>query len=163
MPKPTPLDFCQETISKKHFLEVGWIELCGRLKDIRDKEMYKGRWENFEDFLQDPALGMDKSTASRMITIHEKLILEYEIEPKKIAEAGGWTKVSELLPVVSDKQSAEEWLEKASTLSQADLRKEVKEERGGGKGIDCKHPNTYQITIRICRECDHKQTIKTDE
>ncbi len=156
------IDYCEETINKKHFLEAGWLELCARLKEIRDKGMYEGRWDSFEDFLSDPQMGMDKSTASRMITIHEKLIIEYEVSPDKIVKAGGWTKVSELLPVIKDKASAEKWLGDASVLSQKDLRKEV---RGNGvdNSIACKHKNTYKITIECCRDCGNKETIKTNE
>lgn len=148
------LDFCEETISKKHILELAWLELCGRLKEIRDKELYKGRWENFEDFLNDPAMDMDKGTASKMITIHEKMILEYKIKPTVIANAGGWSKVAELLPVISNKEDAEEWLSKAAVLSKADLRKEVQEQKSGILMKNCKHKDTY--IIRVCRDCGEK-------
>ncbi len=154
-----PIDFCEETISKKRILEAGWLELCARLKDIRDKEMYLGRWDNFEDFLADPQMGMDKSTASRMITIHEKLILEYEVNPEKIIRAGGWSKVSELLPVITDKKSAEEWLSNASILSQKDLRKEIKGRDLEGS-ISCKHKNEYKVVMTCCKDCDHKEVEK---
>lgn len=155
----TAIDFCEETISQKHFLESGWLKLCARLKQIRDKGMYEGRWDSFEDFLNDPQMGMDKSTASRMITIHEKLIVEYEINPDKIVNAGGWTKVAELLPVISDKKSAEEWLETASVLSQKDLRKEVRGKEVEGS-IACKHKKTYEVVMRCCHECDYKEVIR---
>lgn len=157
------LEFCKETIEKKHFLEVGWIELCKRLKEIRDGELYAGRWDNFEDFLKDPAMDMDKGTASKMITIHERLITEYAIAPEKIAEVGGWSKVAELLPVITDKASAEEWLSNAATLSKADLRKSVKEAGGKAGSIACKHENSYEIVMKCCRNCDYKEVIKTNE
>lgn len=148
------LDFCEETISKKHILELAWLELCGRLKEIRDNELYKGRWENFEDFLNDPAMDMDKGTASKMITIHEKMVLEYKIKPTVIANAGGWSKVAELLPVINNKEDAEEWLSKASVLSKNDLRKEVREQKSGILMKNCKHKDTY--IIRVCRGCGEK-------
>ena len=156
------LEFCALTISKKHHLENGWLELCARLKEIRDNGMYEGRWDSFEDFLKDPEMGMDKSTASRMITIHEVLIVKYNIEPNTISKVG-WTKASELLPVINSKEDAEEWLETASVLSKDDLRKEVKEARGGGPGIGCKHEDTYEIVMRCCRNCDYKEVIKSKE
>lgn len=157
-----PIEFCEHTIAFKRFIEVQWLELAGQLKEIRDQALYRGRWESFEDFLNDPEMAMDKSTASKMITIHERFILEYKIQPQKIANVGGWSKVAELLPVVKNKESAEEWLDKATVLSQADLRKEVKGENRGD-GIDCKHKNNYQITLSVCRDCGYKETIKTNE
>lgn len=152
------LEYCEDTISKKHVLELGWIELCGRLKEIRDNALYNGRWDSFEDFLNDPQMGMDKSTASKMITIHEKLVVEYKIKPTVMANAGGWSKVAELLPAITDKKSAEEWLSKASSLSKSDLRKEVQEEKGGG--IGCKHKNTYKVVMCCCRDCNNKEVEK---
>lgn len=157
--KATPLNFCEETISQKKVIEQSWIDLCARLKNIRDNEMYLGRWDSFEDFLNDPEMAMDKGTASKMITIQEKLVIEYDIDPKKIVGAGGWSKVAELLPVIEDKKSAEEWLEKAAVLSKADLRKEVKEGKTDG-GISCKHKNSYKVVMVVCRNCDHKEVEK---
>ncbi len=157
------LKFCQETIAKKHSLEIAWIEFAKSLKEIRDGALYKGRWESFEDFLTDPGMAMDKGTASKMITIHEKFIVDFEIEPMKVANAGGWSKVAELLPVIENKKDAEEWLESATSLSKADLRKEVQEKRTGKKGVDHKCTNTYEIVMQCCRDCGSKIVIKGGE
>lgn len=153
------LNFCEETINKKKLLEVGWLELCARLKEIRDKEMYKGRWENFEDFLQDPQMGLDKGTASKMITIHEKFIVEYKMSPERIANVGGWSKIAEILPAVKNKKSAEDWIDKASSLSKSDLRKEVQEERTPDS-IGCKHKNEYKVVMVCCKDCGNKEVEK---
>lgn len=149
------LNFCEETITKKQALEVGWLELCGRLKEIRDKGMWEGRWDSFEDFLHDPQMGLDKGSASKMITIHEKFVIEYKMAPERIANAGGWSKVAEILPAVKDKKSAEEWLSNAASLSKSDLRKAVKEE--DGQGINCKHKHTRKLILTVCLDCDHKE------
>ncbi len=146
--------YCKETIQSKKNLEIAWLDLASRLKEIRDKELFLGQWDSFEDFLDDPAMAMDKATASKMITIHERLILEYGFQPKELALAGGWSKISEVLPVITDKESAKEWLEQCGVLSKADLRKEVKEARSGISEIDCRHANTY--TIEVCRDCGIK-------
>lgn len=148
------IGFCKETITKKHLLETGWIELASRLKEIRDSELYKGGWENFEDFLNDPEMDMDPSQASRIISIHERLVLEHNISPAQIAESAGWAKISEVLPVITDKESAIEWLDKCKVLTKSDLRKEVKVARGGKKEEECAHLNTY--TIVVCRDCGLK-------
>lgn len=160
--KNEKIRFCEETMLIKLHLEVEWIHFCARLKNIRDKGLWQGRWDSFEDFLSDPVMGMDKSTASKMITIHEKFILEYKVHPNDLAKAGGWSKVAELLPVIMDKASAEEWLSNASVLSKSDLRKEVKEKKDG-KGIECKHKNHYEIVLQCCRDCGAKEIIKGNE
>lgn len=158
----SPINFCEATIEKKHQLEAGWIELAGRIKEIRDNKFYEGRWESFEDFLHDPSMGMDKGTASKMITIYEKLVVEYNIPVNEIAQSGGWSKIAEALPVINDVDSAKEWLEKVSTLTKDDLRKEVNEARGKStkEGIECKHPDTYKVIMTCCRDCDHKEVVK---
>lgn len=153
------IDFCEETIDRKHILEVGWIELCGRLKDIRDKKLFEGRWDSFEDFLQDPQMGLDKGTASKMITIHEKFILEYKMNPAQIANAGGWSKVAEILPAVHDKKSAETWLSNAALLSKSDLRKEIKAEQNPDS-LSCKHKDNYKVVMCCCRNCGNKEIEK---
>lgn len=158
-----PLGYCEDTISQKHVLEMAWLDLCKRLKEIRDGEMFKGRWDSFEDFLNDPQMGMDKSTASRMITIHEKLILEYKVKPTVIANAGGWTKVAEVMPVINTKEDAEEWLSKCEHLSKADVRKEVKRVQSQIDGKDCKHKDTYQLVLKVCRYCGDKEVTKSNE
>lgn len=149
-----PITFCEETIKEKQALEVVWLDLAKRLKAIRDGALYSGRWENFEEFLNDPAMDMDKGTASKMISIHEKLVLEYQIAPKTIALSGGWSKISEVLHVMDSKKEAEKWLDKCSVLSKSDLRKEIQEAKHGAPNPECKHKNTY--TIEICRDCGQK-------
>lgn len=157
--KLSAIDFCEDTITKKHLIEVGWIELCGRLKEIRDNGLYEGRWDSFEDFLQDPQMGLDKGSASKMITIHEKFIVEYKMSPARIANAGGWSKIAEILPVVKDKQSAEKWIYEASALSKSDLRKEVNQEKNP-ESIGCKHKDNYKVVMCCCRECGNKEIEK---
>lgn len=153
------ISFCEHTIAFKHFIETQWIEFAGQLKEIRDKELYKGRWDSFEDFLNDPAMAMDKGTASKMITIHERFILEYKIPNSKIARVGGWSKVAEILPAVKDKKSAEIWLENAASLSKSDLRKQVKEENNPDS-IECKHKDCYKVVMCCCRKCGNKEIEK---
>lgn len=153
------IDFCEDAISKKHLMEIQWLELCAMLKEIRDGALYEGRWDSFEDFLQDPQMGLDKASASKMITIHEKFVLEYKMSPARIANVGGWSKVAEILPAVKDKKSAEEWMDKATSLSKTDLRKEVKEERNPDS-IACKHKDSYKVVMCCCRQCGNKEVEK---
>lgn len=159
------IKFCESTIFKKKTLEVGWLDLAGKLQKIRDDQLYDGHWDSFEDFLADPAMNMDKGTASKMITIHEKLVIEYQIPADEIALSGGWSIIAEVLPVINDQESAKEWVARAQTLSKSDLRKEVNEARGksNGEGIGCKHKDTYTYTTQCCRDCGSKVVIKTNE
>lgn len=148
------LAFCRETITRKQALEVSYLILAERLKAIRDEKLYAGGWDNFEQFLEDPAMDMDAPTASKMINIHEKLVLEYKMEPEELASAGGWSKIAECLPVIETKEDAEKWIAKCQVLSKSDLRREITEKKKGVKMIDCAHKDTYQITV--CRGCGVK-------
>lgn len=154
-----PIDFCEHTIAFKHFIETQWIEFAGQLKTIRDKALYQGRWDSFEDFLADPAMAMDKGTASKMITIHERFVLEYKVPLSKIAQVGGWSKVAEILPAVKDKKSAEKWLSEAASLSKSDLRKQIQEEKDPDS-IECKHKKITKVVMCTCGECNKKWVEK---
>jgi hypothetical protein len=143
------LDYCNETIILKEQLEEGFVMLGARFLQIRDQEMFKPQWTSFPEYLME--MKMSESTASKLISIHQKLVMECGLEPKQIAKAGGYTEVYEILPFVKDKKSAEEWLQKAETLTRDDLRKEITEEKTGISMAKCEHKHTR--TIEICLDC----------
>ena len=128
-------DYCLETVQLKHSLELHFLEMGKRLMEIRDNKLYKPYWDDFIDYLMEAKI--EKSRANRIINIYDKFVLQYKIEPKKLAAAGGWSVLSEVLPVVTDQESAEEWVSKASEHPQHELRAEIREARGlvvvGGK------------------------------
>jgi hypothetical protein len=146
-------EFCAETVRLKEEMESNFLSLGLRLMRIRDERMFEPEHENFEDFLNDD-LNMSKATASKLIAIYHKFVVLYEI-PEKTLKQAGQDKLKEILPVVKDKESALEWVEKAIILRWRDsIRKEVSHHRRHTDPLKCEHINTYQLVV--CRDCKER-------
>lgn len=147
----TNFDYCEETRKLKHDLELHYIELGARLKKIDEEKLYEPNFDSFSEYLDD--LGIDRSTASKLMAIWTRLVVGFCIRPKVIVDAGGWSKVAELLPVANTKDTSIEWLEKSAVLSKRDLRKEVKEFITGIPMMSCPHREVETITFCRCLKC----------
>lgn len=122
-------DYCQETLRIKQSLELHFLELGKRLFEIREGKLFEPYWDSFTEYLME--MRLDATKASRLVNIYKTFVLKYEIEPQKLADAGGWSVLAEVLPMVKDKESADEWVEKATLHPQHELRDEIRESRDG--------------------------------
>lgn len=150
------IDYLQETTELKKNLEVAFIDLGRHLKRIKDEKLYLHGYENFLGFLDD--IKVSESVASRLIAIYDKFIIQLGYAPAQVAEAGGWSLVSTILPVIQTREDADEWMNKATTLTRADLRREIKEHQSGIDMTKCEHAETYTVTI--CRDCGDRWQAK---
>ena len=91
------------------------------------------------------------------MSLYSKFILEYGFTHKQLVDAGGWSVLSEALPVIHSKKDAEHWLGEAQHLSLRDMRTSIREARRGVEMASCKHDNTY--IIKICSDCGDRQKI----
>jgi hypothetical protein len=146
------LDYCNQAIEIKKQTEIGFIMLGQYLHNIREQKLYEGQWDSFPEYLQD--MNLPDGTASKLINIYKKFVLEFQIPEQRLIDAGGWTKIATLLPIVTNKEDAEEWIHKASVLSIRDLQKEIKENETGVEMKACPHTDTF--LIRVCRDCGDK-------
>lgn len=137
---------CKEALAMKHDVEVGFLKLGQLLREIKEARHFEAGWESWGEFLMD--MRMSEGMASKLITIYETFILAYKVSPRKLAEAGGWTVVYDLVPLAKDKESAEEWIEKASTMTRSDIKKEAYEARALPPPKDCEHE-----WVKMCRKC----------
>lgn len=141
--------FCLETIELKEKLELDFLELGRRLVEIYSRGLWEGMYSSYEEFLFDARVS--RATDSKLRRIYCLMVREYRFSPAKIAKAGGWTMIAEVLPAIKNKESAEKWLDLASRLERVDLRRTFKEEQTGVDMMTCRHVDSY--VIRICREC----------
>lgn len=141
--------FCKETFELKENLEGNFMSLGERLSMIWKEALYLPNYDTFTDFLED--LKMSRATASKLIQIHEVLVMKYDFEPKEIADAGGWSSVSEVVPFATTKKEARMWLSRVKHNTRADLRRFIAEAKTGVKMDKCKHKNFYKI--KICEDC----------
>lgn len=150
-------DYCRQTISLKENIERTFIELGRRLYKIREEQLYEPYYSSFNEYCDE--LKLSQSTISKLVNIYKKFVLEYGFSPSRIMKAGGWGVVAETLPVIHSKKDAEFFLEKAETLTLADMRREVKERKLGIDQRTCTHDTDYYV-LHICRRCGDRQTLK---
>jgi hypothetical protein len=145
----------------KKDIELRYLEMGAVLKEIRDSGAWEDTYESFDNpkmhnFIED--LRIKKSTANKLIQIYEKLVIDYKIKPEKLLEAGGWSKLAEVLPLVKDKTTADHYVNLAiSARNQKDLRENIREEKTGIIMSECPHNDFY--VLKICRRCGERGII----
>lgn len=122
--------YCDDTLQLKASLELHFLEIGKRLMEIRDGQLYRPYWDTFEEYLME--MKLTAPTASKIITVYDKFVLQYKIPQKKLAAAGGWSMLYEIVPVSTSKQAATQWVEKAAEHPQYELRAEIREAMGKG-------------------------------
>lgn len=156
--KQKDLEYCEDALALKKTLEESFLTLGEYLYNIKIKELYIPQWASWDIFVME--LKMSQNAVNKLIQIYKTFILDYKLATQEVVTAGGWSVISELLPVIQTKEDAKDWLNKAQALTREDLRKEIKESKTGLPQSSCKHKNTY--TIVVCRDCglkmeDHKE------
>ena len=149
------LNFCNETLSFKNDIEVSFLELGARLQEIRDKALYADQWEDFASYLME-FKNLSEASASKLINIYQRFVIEYGVPRKLIGEAG-WTSLAETLPIVKNKKDAMDWVERAILLTRTDLRREIKEAKTGKLMAQCDHKKYY--LLKVCEDCGVKHKV----
>ncbi len=157
----TNFNYCQETISLKSDLELSYLDLASRLHKIQLNRMYEPNYESFDEFLEE--IKISKSTASKLINIWVRFVIQFKIKPKMLADAGGWTVVAEILPYADTKKSAERWLLDAKENRRKDLRKNLLELKTGISMSKCKHKNKRHVLFWKCEDCGETGQIFAEE
>lgn len=143
--------FCKETIEFKSGIEKSFLFLAERLRRIKQEGLWKGGWTNWEEFVME--MKMSAATASKLITIYEKFVLEYNIDEDKLANAG-WVGLYEVLPLCGTKKEALEAINDVTTLKRDDLREKIRELKNG----ECRH-DWYEIHLKQCSVCGKREKI----
>lgn len=149
-------DYCMQTIEADRHTEQAVLALAERYYRIHALKMYEPAWSSFEEYCME-IKGRDYSSVMKLIDIHAKFVIQYKISPKELSQVGGWTVISELLPVIKSKADATKWIERAKELPRQHLRAEVREHKKGITAATCAHHNTY--LLRVCKDCGDKEHI----
>lgn len=153
------LKYCNDAIDLKNRLETDFLVLGELLYEIREKSLWEPNWQSWEEFSWE--LKMSANTINKLIQIYKTLILGYGFTKEQIANAGGWTLVAEVLPRIASKKDALKWLHNAQTLTRADLRKTIKEEKTGVSMTTCTHQTTR--LVEICTGCGESWALHEGE
>ena len=151
----TNKEFCDKIKHIRDDIEKHFIALALGLYTIREKKLFEPNYETFGEFV-DGEMKMSQGTASKLIKVYEVFVSQYKLPKKEVIKAG-WTNLYTVLPVITDKAGAEEWLGQATELSRVDLEKLVKEKKTGVVQYDCKHKNTY--LVKICQDCGERSRV----
>lgn len=147
-------NYCLEVVELKKNIELAFLTLGERLYKIREEELYIGSWESFNDYLEE--IKMSPSVASRLISVYSKMVLEYNLEPSLIANAGGWSNAYEIIKIASGKEEAENWLRESEHRMAKDTKIALREAKTGVSIEKCEHD---YYDIRVCRKCGDKSRI----
>lgn len=156
--QPENITVCSQAVEVKQDIEKRFLLLGKMLMEIRDGRLYFPNWESFDLYLEDK-MKFSEATASKLINIYDRFVLEYQIPEERILEAGGWSSIAEILPMVKNKENAELWLEKLSTLPRNAVRAEMTEKRTGVSQANCPHYDDEVYQIKICRKCGEKWRV----
>jgi len=149
--------YLQKTVELKSNIERSFLLLGERLKRIRDEKIYLPAYEAFWCFTEEQ-LKMSESTASRLISVYQKFILDWKVSPEKVIDIGGWNEAYLICKQAKNKDEAEELLEKYALMPPSEIRKEVASLKVG----EHKH-DWYELHIRQCRVCGLKEQIQNEK
>lgn len=145
--------YCKETVLLKNKLEESFLELGERLYKIRNERLYEQEgYESFALFVWE--LKMSESSASKIISVYEKLILELGVEKEKVIAVGGYSIAYPIAQFVKTKDEAENWLDKGAVLTKKDIEEEIREVKKGIHTCDM-----YELHIKQCKICGKKEKV----
>lgn len=129
--------FCNDALELKHDVEARFVLLGQLLYEIKINLYFESGWESWGEFLMD--MRLSESMATKLMKVYTTFVLDYKITPMKLAEAGGWTVVYDLVPLATTKEKAIEWIARAADMTRSDIRKEAQEAKGEKVDEDCEH------------------------
>src|SRR5215207_2789510 len=124
----------QRVLGLKRQVEAAYLELGAVLLTIREHQLYEAYADDFEGYLRLPELDFSRATAYKCMRAAKACMPLLESRdwtgpPLTMADmaAVGITKADIIAPMLADapSEAIHEWVAKAQTLSEPDLRREV--------------------------------------
>lgn len=144
IPKRKYLD---DTLALRQNLEEGFISLGERFKKIRDERLYEGVYDSFKEFLDEARTS--EATASKLITIYEKLVEGYNFPRERLAMIG-WSSAYEIAKYSKTKKEAGELISIGSGARRSDLQDEIRERKTGCSEHQF---NGERLVLKRCITC----------
>lgn len=151
MTKPANLSFCKETVKLVKELVLNFLTLGERLHKVYHEDLWQAEgYGSWEEFLQEVELS--RGSASKLIAIHEKLVVGWNFPRGKLSDTKAWTKLYSVASRAKTKAEAERLLLEAQTLTSRDLELKGRDEP------ECEH-DLYELRLRCCRRCAYKERV----
>lgn len=147
--------FCKKVLEMESDARMLYIKMGEMLYNIRNERLYEPAWSSWDEYCME-FKDFSKGSISKVISVYEVFVLKFGINPEKLAEVG-WTKLYSLIPMITSKTGALEWIKKANLLTRSDIDKELVEAKTGVEMRKCKHPDAF--LIRICPDCGNKERV----
>lgn len=123
----TKADYLRNTIDLVKQIETRYLELGRRLYRIRTQELWKGEYENYQEFLDTARINI--SDASKSFSIHKSYIVEGGMTMAQLRGIG-YSNLYEAIPLI-ERDGVETAVTKAETLTRDEIKDEVRDERHG--------------------------------
>ena len=145
-------EYVRETIELVKSIETRFLELGARLFKIKEKELWKGTYDSYYEFLD--AAHINPSMASMLVKVHDYYIVQGKRKPAELKTIG-YSNLYQAIPLI-ERDGVETTLVKAQTLTRSEIVDEVKEEKHG------KHDCVVGIERwGMCKTC--KKFIRVDK
>jgi DNA-binding cell septation regulator SpoVG len=148
------LQYCEETRILKNRIELGWLEFAKRLIIIKANNLAESQYGGFDLFLDE--IRIKKATVDHMMRVYQKLCLDFGIPEDLVIQAGGYTRLYEILPLCKTKELAMEAIEHTKSLPSRESVKKHVQEAMTGQFQDCTHPESECFYVKVCKCCGAK-------
>ncbi len=122
---------------------------------VRERQGYKDLGYETLDIYCEDGLGKSRQTITQLLKAYEIAVIQLKIRPEDLPDYTKVYLVSEMIE--ADPKHAQDWIDKAETMSTRDLRTEKKEAKSGVSQTVCKHPNYKFLIFRTCPDCGLQQ------
>jgi len=151
--------YCDDTVKLSKGVHIAVFHLAERLKIVRDERKWEGAGYSSFDLFLDEEMKISQSAASKMIGILE---LFQNIPAQKLALAGGWSNLAEVVSIVRKEGDPEKWVDILIEHPREAVRAMLAEARSGIKEDECLHEDFY--LLKVCRTCGQKfRVYETEE
>ena len=120
----------QRIVELKQGAMRSFILLGKELKTNKEERYFQALgYLTFEAYIESPMVGMGRRSVYSLIAIYETFVEELDYSLDELSKVD-YSKLDRILPVINVQSIAHrEWFEKAKTLSQRELERDVKEAR----------------------------------
>jgi len=115
-------EYLRQTKELVTSIQTRFLELGGRLFNIREKGLWKDFYDSYSDFLQD--IDVTESQASIFSTIHEVFKLKGGFKDETLSKIG-YSKLYSVIPLI-EKNGIDLALSKALTLPRDEIQDEIR-------------------------------------
>lgn len=151
-------EFCEDTRALKNKMEVAGLELGKRLWTIKENGFAdNSQYGSFNLYLEDIKLKFE--TAKVLMRVYQTFCIKYSVPLNEVADAGGYSLLHTVLPIVKSREDAYKALTMVATYSRKHLKQEVQKELGLRETEECLHANMQTVTYQVCEDCNFRKKI----